>query len=343
MKAIVCEMCGSQDLVKKDGVYVCQNCGTKYDPEEAKKLMVEVSGEVKIDNSEMLNNLSILAKRAYDEGNYSDAVNYYQQVLLARPDDWEAYYYCLLSRAFGPENGGIFLLMKNTPTLINLIEKAYPDEKERKKRVLEVCAHLSTIAKNTIKGYINDNYDHFDQYGNKEIPDAPCGWASGLLSGLADICIPYTKDTKYEQPIDYLNYCLYANNGFRQRYHQDLQSNVAMQSIRNKIKELNPDAEIIADVETPKQAGGCYVATAVYGSYDCPQVWTLRRYRDYTLAETWYGRAFVHAYYSVSPTLVKWFGDTEWFKNMWKPTLDRMVKQLNAKGVADTPYLDREW
>ena len=26
--------------------------------------------------------------------------------------------------------------------------------------------------------------------------------------------------------------------------------------------------------------GGCYVATAVYGSYDCPQVWTLRRYRE---------------------------------------------------------------
>ena len=40
-------------------------------------------------------------------------------------------------------------------------------------------------------------------------------------------------------------------------------------------------------------SGGCYVATAVYGSYDCPQVWTLRRYRDYTLAETWYGRAFI--------------------------------------------------
>ncbi|MBQ1728972.1 MAG: hypothetical protein II036_01280 [Oscillospiraceae bacterium] len=28
MKAIVCEMCGSQDLVKKDGMFVCQNCGT---------------------------------------------------------------------------------------------------------------------------------------------------------------------------------------------------------------------------------------------------------------------------------------------------------------------------
>ena len=28
--------------------------------------------------------------------------------------------------------------------------------------------------------------------------------------------------------------------------------------------------------------GGCYVATCIYGSYDCPQVWTLRRYRDYS-------------------------------------------------------------
>ena len=28
--------------------------------------------------------------------------------------------------------------------------------------------------------------------------------------------------------------------------------------------------------------GACYVATAVYGSYDCPEVWTLRRFRDYT-------------------------------------------------------------
>lgn len=37
MKALVCEMCGSQDLVKTDGMYVCQNCGTKYTVEDAKK------------------------------------------------------------------------------------------------------------------------------------------------------------------------------------------------------------------------------------------------------------------------------------------------------------------
>ena len=94
---------------------------------------------------------------------------------------------------------------------------------------------------------------------------------------------------------------------------------------------------------TTTSSGGCYVATAVYGTYDCPQVWTLRRYRDYALAGTWYSRAFIRTYYAVSPTLVKWFGKTEWFKNMWKPTLDRMVEKLRAEGVEDTPYQDRQW
>lgn len=90
-------------------------------------------------------------------------------------------------------------------------------------------------------------------------------------------------------------------------------------------------------------SGGCYVATAVYGSYDCPQVWTLRRYRDDTLAQSWYGRAFIHTYYAISPTLVKYFGQTKWFKKLWRGKLDRMVSELNKKGVQDTPYRDREW
>ena len=90
-------------------------------------------------------------------------------------------------------------------------------------------------------------------------------------------------------------------------------------------------------------SGGCYVATAVYGSYDCPEVWTLRRFRDNILASTWYGRAFIRMYYAISPTLVKWFGHTEWFKKMWKGKLDKMVTSLNEGGVESTPYVDREW
>lgn len=92
-----------------------------------------------------------------------------------------------------------------------------------------------------------------------------------------------------------------------------------------------------------KKNGGCYIATAVYGSYDCPEVWTLRRFRDEALALSWYGRAFIHTYYAVSPILVKWFGDTAWFKNLWRGRLDNMVKILKKHGYEDTQYEDRKW
>ena len=89
-----------------------------------------------------------------------------------------------------------------------------------------------------------------------------------------------------------------------------------------------------------QKSGGCYVATAVYGSYDCPEVWTLRRYRDFKLAKTWHGRTFIRIYYAVSPTLVKLFGHTKWFKELWKVKLDRMVSELQAEGFESTPYND---
>ncbi len=89
--------------------------------------------------------------------------------------------------------------------------------------------------------------------------------------------------------------------------------------------------------------GGCYIATAVYGSYDCPEVWTLRRFRDCTLYESWYGRTFIKVYYAISPTLVKWFGKTQWFKKSWSAVLNRFVAKLNNEGVANSPYNDRKF
>ena len=89
--------------------------------------------------------------------------------------------------------------------------------------------------------------------------------------------------------------------------------------------------------------GGCYIATCVYGSYDCPEVWTLRRFRDDILAKSWPGRAFIRTYYTISPSLVRMFGSFAWFRNMWKPALNRLVQSLHRKGIADTPYQDEPW
>ena len=50
---------------------------------------------------------------------------------------------------------------------------------------------------------------------------------------------------------------------------------------------------------------GCYIATAVYGSYTCDEVMQLRRFRDDYLSRFSLGRAFIRLYYTISPTLVK--------------------------------------
>lgn len=85
---------------------------------------------------------------------------------------------------------------------------------------------------------------------------------------------------------------------------------------------------------------GCYVATCVYGSYDCPQVWTLRRFRDIVLKKSVAGKAFVKFYYAVSPTVVKRIGDKAIFRKPVRSVLDHLVKKLNGKGFDDTPYRD---
>ena len=96
-----------------------------------------------------------------------------------------------------------------------------------------------------------------------------------------------------------------------------------------------------SSVPNTNSSGGCYVATCVYGSYDCPEVWTLRRYRDYNLDKTWYGRAFIKTYYAISPTAVKLFGDYDWFKKIFRRPLDNMVAILSTKGYENTPYEDK--
>lgn len=42
MKKMVCEICGSQSIRKENGVFVCQECGTEYSVEDARKLLKEV-------------------------------------------------------------------------------------------------------------------------------------------------------------------------------------------------------------------------------------------------------------------------------------------------------------
>jgi uncharacterized repeat protein (TIGR02543 family) len=104
-----------------------------------------------------------------------------------------------------------------------------------------------------------------------------------------------------------------------------------------------PDTPDNPDTPDAPRTGGCYVATSVYGSYDCPEVWTLRRFRDQVLAKTWYGRLFIRLYYAVSPTAVRLFGKTALFQNFFRGILDPWVADLQSDGFESTPYNDIPW
>lgn len=352
MKQIVCEMCGSKDLVKRDGVYICEYCGAKYTAEEAKKLMIEgtvdVSGStVKVDSSDELTNLYQLARRARATNDDATAAKYYDMILLKEPNSWEATFYSLYCKAIQAKIDEVQASVGPINTLgvsiFGGIKSKITDKEEQKRAYMDVGIRMVMLSSIAFSGA--EKYFKIDRncsgFGNIQrwIDDA---FAARQLSFVAGIAL----DNLFGEDKSAAELAVKAfKQAIRQTQHMmGYLSNESKTMQRGIVKEYTEKIQKYEPSYSPPcEESHCYVATAVYGSYDCPEVWTLRRFRDGTLAKTWYGRAFIHIYYAVSPTLVRWFGHTEWFKKLWRGKLDRMVARLNANGVADTPYNDICW
>ena len=82
---------------------------------------------------------------------------------------------------------------------------------------------------------------------------------------------------------------------------------------------------------TSMESGGCYIATAVYGSYDAPEVMILRRFRDEDLLTNWPGRLFVKVYYALSPFVANKLKNAEKLNSVVRNILDTFVQYLLNK------------
>lgn len=100
---------------------------------------------------------------------------------------------------------------------------------------------------------------------------------------------------------------------------------------RGEIKESLNYVESVKRGDSDQQINGksgCYIATAVYGSDVCDEVFALRRFRDECLAKHFVGRWFIRLYYIVSPYLVEKIDRSSRIKILIKNLLDSVVKRI---------------
>lgn len=440
MKQLTCEVCGGNDLLKQDGVFVCQSCGCKYSAQEVKKLMVQISEPVKVEGIQSVELMLDNAKNLINIKQIDKAIEVLRTITTTYSSEYRGWWE--LTKALNYE------LFFNTSEYVRKNSHNYNMNLE----IAVVCHEMNSIAKTEEfdialriaddlgKKEINREYNSYLERLEKQInilKQSMTGAKNKILSNMAQLHGFYgcSKDEEYwkENTADYyfgfryiesrlylffcqslfivetiksdgcvvlgngIHYMTYFSGSSTNKFFMDeakqhgvsisnsnasfkiiireaskdyvkidfqagnilrkvvltpnINAVIAMANVGYGIREdLNKTALLIkyvnmspSEINRRYKNNGCYIATSVYGSYDCPQVWTLRRYRDYNLAKTWYGRAFIKIYYAISPTLVKWFGNTTWFQNFWKNKLDRMVCNLKNKGYEDKPYNDKNW
>lgn len=355
-----CTQCGGN--IEVDDTHeagICKFCGTPFVTEKAiNNYNNSTTNNININSSgNTVNILSSndkseeylqLARMAKENDDVEKAEKFYSLFLESHPDSWEANfystYYSIAQTKIGEIPATALKFRNSLGIVITLLAKETEDE-HLKNNVVEIKDKIISIC-TTLYGNYRSYFLRFrmsaDVCKNYNIAVMAI---TGVLYNFGDLL-----EKHFNNNTDYLEIAfeswknaleirkiflndspVYCDSGIGDT-KESVQEELDKYS--EKIKKSDPS------FVTP-EAKGCYIATCIYGSYDCPQVWTLRRYRDYTLDETWYGRLFIKCYYAVSPKLVKWFGKYDWFRKPWRKFLDSMVERLKAEGVADTKYSDK--
>lgn len=338
--AMKCPACGADiELDDSREFGFCNFCGTKVMQD---KIVVEHKGNVKIDNSDYVEKFLQNARRAKQKEDWEETEKYYNLVEQNEPTNIEAIFYSSYGKArLSMVDNDIFKREQICNVLCNSISVI--DDNYNSKNSEENQKIISKM-----------NLDLFSMYGTSFVYTEKTDSYGGRSDNrnetyylFANMALHFIESLENIIKIDdqiiywkiiYEQYKYLSSNQGLTVESRNRNRDLAI-SVGNQIHDKDPSF-VVDDIEVAKKSG-CYVATAVYGSYDCPQVWTLRRYRDNTLAESWYGRAFIKTYYAVSPTIVKWFGETEWFNKMWRGKLDKMVEKLQSEGYENTTYSDK--
>lgn len=370
LKAAKCSQCGANLEIKAHKDTICPNCGTKYIEEKSiNQNITNIDKQVNINIGESSRfneqNHCQLILKALEKRDFYTANAISLEVLANNPEnslanmvyscdfhfeeeydyDYSAPYFNLdsLTNYFLENMGEVDLDFCSL--VISLIKEGYPNYNG-----LEVC--LETIFKNV--NLLDCKNNEFIEFFME---------AKSFHKPLHTLDILQTKLSSY-RGAGLLTFLLTDNEYIAadvdeerdelKRIVKELKQyiNFVYNIILNEYKSTSRISQEIKDQisETDKQrkkqeksTQGCYIATCIYGSYNCPEVWVLRRYRDYKLNKSFIGKLFIKIYYKFSPSVVKIFGNKKWFRNFWKNKLDKKVNKLKSLGYCDFPYSDKKF
>jgi len=89
-----------------------------------------------------------------------------------------------------------------------------------------------------------------------------------------------------------------------------------------------------ADIDTGSGGGGCFIATAAYGTPMAAQLGDLRAFRDSALIDTPLGAAFVDSYYRLSPPVAAWLAQRPAMRAATRVALVPLVNRDAAAMIA---------
>ena len=396
IKAIKCELCGSNELVKQDDYFVCQFCGTKYTPEAAKKLIIDIQNPIEIKgvnsvdedlaNIEALINIGKLyeAEKLLNELSVKATINPKVWIMMAKFS-----YIKYIEEENYASLSNMTMDLRCNKCIDDLEQYKKACKEDANSQIDNLLIKVREIKERTGKEYLEYFYNTpkcfcYDYtYGTGCFPvfryiDLKGKWhevhdfTTGVVQEFIDDCeknmeiyndaVKNNAELNQLKIVSYLcgenlaqvlqkqtNWKIVGFNGYTviiKYFYSDAWDNkhetyATNKLIKNNVNEICNEASKVKLSKIQSSQNGCYIATCVYGSYDCPEVWRLRRFRDNQLSKTWYGKTFISIYYAISPTLVKWFGETAWFKKTWKAVIDRIVMKLKDKGFEDTPYNDK--
>lgn len=196
MVAIKCPQCGADIQLDENRDFgFCTYCGTKVMQD---KIIIEHSGSVKIDDSDKLNNLYKLARRAHENNDTENAAKYYSMILTENPDDWEASFYSSFYEAMSMKLIQFEIAVNNicnsSISALDIININLSGE-ERAKAVTDIAA--SVLAATTT--LVNSTKSHYDSF--RSLPNSFGEYSKHAFSAISGASVTgvYIDKLFYEE------------------------------------------------------------------------------------------------------------------------------------------------